>query len=295
MELISLFTRMSEQAATSLFKLARAENESKSFQMMKCHLGLGGENDLCNLCKDHQSNVKHGLTLVCRGRKLAKGRFLQSELFGILPKPPSRPGKWLSLWNPFRDWEFLSGFQNTIPGGEYSQPGWRGSESRRKSGCISSPRSPRSRHRCTGGDQDTCNLCTINILMKKTWRSHLVVGEEGIVVLIDAKVDDVSPVKIYLRIILNEEPDMEAETLPPLLANIPAGLATSVLNIKLVSPFEPKLWNHLNNTNHPDDHLAKLFQILVVTLIQETELRCFRALRANASEIFIFQQFKEVF
>ena len=132
----------------------------------------------------------------------------------------------------------------------------------------------------------------INILMKcwkyvflrKTWRSHLVVGEEGIVVLIDAKVDDVSPVKIYLRILLNEEPDMEAETLPPLLANIPAGLATSVLNIKHF-PFEPKLWNHLNNTNHPDDHLAKLFQILVVTLIQETELRCFRALRANASKI----------
>ena len=130
--------------------------------------------------------------------------------------------------------------------------------------------------------------------MKKTWRSHLVVGEEGIVVLIDAKVDDVSPVKIYLRILLNEEPDMEAETLPPLLANITAGLATSVLNIKHF-PFEPKLWNHLNNTNHPDDHLAKLFQILVVTLIQETELRCFRALRANASEIFIFEQFKEVF
>ena len=124
--------------------------------------------------------------------------------------------------------------------------------------------------------------------MKKTWRSHLVVGEEGIVVLIDAKVDDVSPVKIYLRILLNEEPDMEAETLPPLLANIPAGLATSVLNIKHF-PFEPKLWNH------PDDHLAKLFQILVVTLIQETELRCFRTLRANASEIFIFQQLKEVF
>ena len=116
-------------------------------------------------------------------------------------------------------------------------------------------------------------------------KKDLVVGEEGIVVLIDAKVDDVSPVKIYLGIILNEEPDMEAETLPPLLANIPAGLATSVLNIKHF-PFEPKHSNHLNNTNHPpDDHLAKLFQILVVTLIQETELRCFRALRANASKI----------
>ena len=70
--------------------------------------------------------------------------------------------------------------------------------------------------------------------------------------------------------------------------------------------WQPASWTfntlHLNqnfetiwvNTNHPDDHLAKLFQILVVTLIQETELRCFRALRANASEIFIFQQFKEV-
>ena len=236
MELISLFTRMSEQAATSLFKLARGENKSIHIKWWKATLVLEARMNRIHvewhkLCKDHQSNVKHGLTLVCRGRKLAKGRFLQSELFGILPKPPSRPGKWLSLWNPFRDWKFLSGFQNTTPGGEYSQPGWRGSESRRKSGCISSPRSPRSRHRCTGGDQDTCNLCTINILMKKTWRSHLVVGEEGIVVLIDAKVDDVSPVKIYLRIILNEEPDMEAETLPPLLANIPAGLATSVLNI----------------------------------------------------------------
>ena len=51
---------------------------------------------------------------------------------------------------------------------------------------------------------------------------------------------------------------------------------------------------HLKLFCTPDDHLAKLFHILVVTLIQETELRCFRALRANASKIFIFQQFKEV-
>ena len=125
--------------------------------------------------------------------------------------------------------------------------------------------------------------------LSQDWKRHLVICEEWIVVLIDAKVDDVSPENDDLGLTAMWSWRWKGEN------HLTWKLRHCFLSSQMSRHvWQPTSWNikaltsserMFTLSSKSPDHLAKLLHALVLSCVQETEFCRFWTLRPNASEL----------